>query len=478
MLGCAVAMLGCSLVGFAYEILGYHRELDRGAAIAMAASGLVSAALGAALAWWGVPQDRTLGRREAVAAVTGIWLAVSVVGALPFVIDAGFSPTDGFFEAASGFTTTGATMVSDIEGRLSRPLLLWRSVMQWLGGMGIVVLFVAIFPSLGVSGKHLFRSEVPGVTADGLRPRITETSIALWRLYLGFTVLQAVLLWLVGMTPFEATCHAMTTMSTGGFSTRNASIGGFDSPPIEYITSVFMLVAGVNFGLYFAALRSRRMSVMFRSTEFRVYSAMAVVLTLALSVLVLPIHSDIEATFRHALFMVATTVTSTGFGTDDYMAYPPPGLFLVLVMMFVGGSSGSTAGGIKVSRIVLLAETARAMVRRSVRPSVVQVVRLEGKVVDTPVLLEVATFFFLYMTCLTIGILGLTWGEGSSVGTAFGAMLTSLSNMGPAPFYDGDDNFAGYSATAKVWFGFMMIVGRLEFFTVLALLVPDTWRSR
>ena len=184
-LGCAAAMLTCSLVGFAYEILGYQRAIDEGAALAMGASGLLTAAVGGGLMAWGGATARALSRREAVVAVTAIWFAVSLVGALPFTLDAGFSPIDGFFEAASGFTTTGATMVADIEGRLSRPLLLWRSLMQWLGGMGIVVLFVAIFPNLGVSGKRLFRSEVPGVTADGLRPRITETSIALWQLYLG-----------------------------------------------------------------------------------------------------------------------------------------------------------------------------------------------------------------------------------------------------------------------------------------------------
>ena len=472
-------MLFCALVGFAYEILGYHRAVDVGAAVAMSISGVLSAAMGGGLLWWarGTP-ERALGRREAVVAVTAIWFGVSAVGAIPFALDAGFPLYDGFFEAASGFTTTGATMVADIEGRLSRPLLLWRSLMQWLGGMGIVVLFVAIFPNLGVGGKHLFRSEVPGVTADGLKPRITETSIALWQLYVGFTALETLLLWALGLGPFEAVCHAMTTMSTGGFSTRNASVGAFGLPAVEYTMSIFMLIAGVNFGLYYGALRSRRLSAVLRSTEFRVYATMSVVLTLALALFILPTHGAVEVTFRKALFMVATTVTSTGYGTDDYMAYAPPGLFLVLMMMFVGGSSGSTAGGIKVSRIVVLAETARAMIRRSVRPAVVQVVRLERKVVDTPVLLEVATFFFLYMACMAAGIFGITWAEGVSIPTAFGAMLTTLSNMGPAPFYEGSDHFADYSAGAKLWFSAMMILGRLEFFTVLALLVPDTWRRR
>ncbi len=474
--GCAAGMLLCALVGFAFEILEYRREVDAGAAAAMGISGLLTAALGGGLMAWGRAATRALSRREAVVAVTAIWVAVSLVGAMPFVFDAGFSPVDGLFEAASGFTTTGATMVDDIEGQLSRTLLLWRSLMQWLGGMGIVVLFVAIFPNLGVSGKRLFRSEVPGVTADGLRPRITETSVALWQLYLGFTALETVVLWGLGMSPFESLCHAMTTMSTGGFSTRNASIAAFDAPAIEYVISVFMLIAGVNFGLYYGALRSRRAGVLLRSSEFRVYAVLSVLLTLAITLFVLPNHGQLELAFRRALFMVTTTITSTGFGTDDYMAYPPPALALVLGLMFIGGSSGSTAGGIKVSRIVVLAETARAMIRRSVRPAVVQVVRLERKPMETPVLLEVATFFFLYMSCLAVGVFGVAWIERIPLSTAFGAMLTTLSNMGPAPFYEGVDNFSGYSAGAKVWFAAMMILGRLEFFTVLALLMPDTWR--
>jgi trk system potassium uptake protein TrkH len=209
-----------------------------------------------------------------------------------------------------------------------------------------------------------------------------------------------------------------------------------------------------------------------------VYAIMAVGLTLALGLFILPNHGNLELTFRRSLFMVATTVTSTGYGTDSYMAYAPPGLALVIAMMFIGGSSGSTAGGIKISRVVVLTETARAMIRRSVRPAVIQVVRLERKAMETPVLLEVATFFYLYMVCLGLGIFGIAWGEGVPLGTAFGAMLTTLSNMGPAPWHLGSDTFADYSDPAKLWFGAMMIVGRLEFFTVLALVIPDTWRRR
>ena len=478
-LGVGSAMLLCSAAGLLFDLIGYHRPgVDDGGTLALLGSGLLALALGGALVWWGrQATGDSFGRREAPLAVSAIWGGVSLLGALPFVFGAGIGPVDAVFEAASGFTTTGATIVADIEGTLSRPLLLWRSLMQWLGGMGIVVLFVAIFPNLGVAGKHMFRSEVPGVTAEGLQPRIRETSSVLWRLYVGFTALEVVALKVLGMSWFESVCHSFTTMSTGGFSTRNASIGAYDSPAIELVITGFMIIAGVNFGLYFGAIRSRRLGTLYRSPEFRVYLALIAACTTALSVLILGNHGDLFASARAAIFMVATTVTSTGFGTDDYMAYPPAGLAVVLLLMWIGGCAGSTAGGMKVSRIILLIETARTMIRRTLRPAVVQVVRLEGRVVHDAVLLEVSTFFFLFMVCMAGGCMAVALTDGVSLPTAFGAMLTSLSNMGPAPFYEGTDNFASYSAFAKLLFCVAMIMGRLEFFTVIALLLPDVWRT-
>jgi trk system potassium uptake protein len=477
LLGIAGGMAATALVGAAYEILGLKRgTIDDGAALAMFFAAAITASAGLLVRAWGKGHEAVLGRREAVIAVSAIWFSASLFGALPYMLDARLPLHDAVFEAASGFTTTGATIVADIEATLSRPLLLWRSLTQWLGGMGIVVLFVAIFPNLGVTGKKMFRREVPGVTADGLRPRITETSVVLWQLYLGFTAAHALSLWLLGLGVFEAVCHAMTTLSTGGFSTRNDSLGAFDSAAVEMVTAAFMLLAGVNFGLYYAALRVRRARVMFRSVELQVYAIGTVVLMLSLTGLLISVHGTVPMALRKSIFMVATTVTSTGFGTDSYMAYPSLALLLVVGMMFVGGCSGSTAGGIKVNRIILLVDVARAMVRRSVRPSVVQAIRLEGKVVDTLVLLEVTAFFFVYMAVLAVGCAAVTTLDGVAVPTAFGAMLTSLSNMGPAPFYEGADNFAGYSPAAKGVFSVAMVMGRLELFTVLALVLPDLWR--
>lgn len=509
-LGLAAGMVLCAGVGALYSMLGRHRPgLDDGSAVEMLISAAITTALGIALIRWGRPARGAKMRRiEATLTTTIVWALTGVCGALPFIIDTRMAWYDGIFEAISGFTTTGATVVVDIEGSLSRPVLLWRSLMQWLGGMGIVVLFIAVFPSLGVSGKHMFRTEVPGHSAEGLRPKITETSLVLWRLYAFFTLLQIAVLmvlftWWVPATAgvhwsenlFDSICHSFTTLSTGGFSTKNASIGHFDSPLLDVVISLFMLVAGVNFGLYYGALASRRgrlasqglvrdtwtwlkdiTSVFRRSVEFRAYLALVGVTFVLLTIATFEVHENLFRSARYSLFMVATTITSTGFGTDDYMAYPSTGLGVVLGLMFVGGMSGSTAGGIKVSRMVLLAENTWNQLRKSIRPNVVEVTRLGREVVSEDTLNAVSTFFFIFITCLGLGTLLVTYTDGVGVPTAFGAMLTSLSNMGPGPFYEQADNFAGYTPTAKLMFSVAMVLGRLEFFTVLALLLPELWR--
>ncbi len=509
--GMAVCMLLCAAVGATYSAMGLHRPgTDDWSALEMVGSATITGAVGLLLLTWGRPaRGIQLRRAEATLSTTFVWVLTGLLGALPFVLDTRMSYPDAVFEAVSGFTTTGATVVEDIERSLSRPVLLWRSLMQWLGGMGIVVLFIAIFPNLGVSGKHMFRTEVPGHSAEGLKPKITETSWILWKLYALFTaieigVLMALFTWVVPKTRerpwaenlFDAVCHAFTTLSTGGFSTKNASIGYYDSAVLDVVIALFMLLAGVNFGLFYGALvirsrgdprygRLRRawwllvdaVSVFRRSVEFRVYGALVILTTCMLSIAILPNHDEswLEA-FRYGFFMVATTVTSTGYGTDDYMAYPPTGLGIVLLLMFVGGMSGSTAGGIKVSRVILLAEASWAQLHKSIRPAVVQITRLGKEVISEDTLHAVSTFFFIYMACLGLGSLVICYTDGVMPQTAFGAMLTSLSNMGPGPYYEGADNFARYSPTAKVLFSFAMILGRLEFFTVLALLLPDVWR--
>lgn len=480
LLGLAAAMLLCAVVGFGMELGGAVRPgIDDGGGLDLTLSAVATAAFGGLLTRLGVREAfAELTRRDAIVLTAGIWLASGVFGALPYVFGAGMSPADGVFEAISGFTTTGATVIGDIEGTLSRPILLWRSLTQWLGGMGIVVLFVAVFPRVGAAGKHLFRAEVPGPTSEGLAPRIGETATWLYGMYVALTVAEFVVLVLLGMQPFEALCHSFTTVSTGGFSTRDASVGGFASPSIEVAISLFMLAAGVNFGLYYGVVRSRRLSLFLQSSELKGYLGLVAFSVGALTLFNLGLHDyRILDSARYALFTTATFITSTGYGTEDYMLFPGGALWVVFLLMFVGGCAGSTAGGMKVARVLLVVKSLQAQVRRTVRPQVVQLVRMGGKKVESSLLLEVSGFLALYVASVGLFTWFICLMDGVSLGTGFGATLTSISNMGPAPFHGGTDNFAVYSDPAKVMFSFEMVLGRLEFMTLLALLAPEVWEA-
>jgi trk system potassium uptake protein TrkH len=478
MLVAAASMALTAIVSAAFTLVDGADSLADTAPLAVSAP--ISALLGWGLLRYGraVPESHALDRGEASLAVTAIWTLLGAVGGLPLMLGAHTPFADAFFEAVSGFTTTGATIYGDIEHTLTRPLNLWRGVMHWLGGMGIVVLFVAVFPNIGVSGKNMFKSEVPGVIEEGLRPRIAETSMALWQVYFAMTVACAGLMWAVGLSLHDALVHSMGTLSTGGFSTRDASIAAFKNPALDWLTATFMLMSGVNFGLYYAMLRTRQARVLTSSMELRVYVIGVVLTTAALTFLLRHQHADWLTALRYAYFRVATSLTSTGFGLDDHATYGPGAMFLMIGLMFVGGCAGSTAGGIKVSRIVILVETAIAEVRRSIRPGVVRVVRVDGRPVAPEVLQEVSTFFFIFLASMGVTMGGVIALDGVPMATAFGATLSALSNMGPAPWYIGADNYGAYSASSKLLFSFAMVIGRLEFFTVLAVFTPEVWRRR
>ncbi len=476
-LGIGVMLALCAAVGLIWDRVDPDPTRPQGGTGALALSAVIVSAIGLGAFLYGKRfVSERISRREALLAVSLIWVSAGLSGAIPFVLGAGMPIADAFFESVSGLTTTGATVVSDIEGRLSRPLLLWRSLIQWLGGMGIVVLFVAVFPNLGAGGKHLFRGEVPGISTEGLRPRIAETSFTLWKLYGALTLIEVALLKLLGLDLFDAVCHAFTTMSTGGFSTLDSSIGGFDRPAVEYVVACFMLIGSVNYGLYYGLLRSGSWKSLMRNIEFRAYVAIVLVSVALLTILNLEVHRELLTSFRYSFFMVATTISSTGYGTDDYTAYGSAALTIVVLLMFVGGCSGSTAGGIKVERAVLMGKQAVAQVQKSFRPATVQLVRMGKTTISSQVLADVASFFLIYMGCLAFGLLYVTLVEGVPVPTAFGAMLTCLSNMGPAPFHVGADNFADYTAVSKLFFSLAMLLGRLEFFTLFALILPGFWR--
>jgi trk system potassium uptake protein TrkH len=476
-LGIGVMIALCAAVGAAWDRFSPDLSRPQGGVGALGISAAIVCAVGGAAFLYGRQfVSERISRREALLAVSLIWVSAGVCGAIPFVLGADMSLVDSFFESVSGLTTTGATVVTDIEARLSRPLLLWRSLIQWLGGMGIVVLFVAVFPNLGAGGKHLFRGEVPGTTAEGLRPRIAETSFALWKLYTALTVLEIILLKVLGLNLFDSVCHAFTTMSTGGFSTLDNSIGGFNRPAVEYVIACFMLVGSVNYGLYYALIRTGHWRGLVRNVEFRSYVGIVVVAVIVMTILNLGVHDEVLTSFRYSFFMVATTISSTGYSTDDYTAYSSTALAIIILLMFVGGSSGSTAGGIKIERAVLMGKQAIAQVQKSFRPASVQLVRMGKTSISAQVLADVASFFLIYMGCLAFGLVFVTLVDGVPLPTAFGTMLTCLSNMGPAPFHQGPDNFVAYSAGSKLFFVLAMLLGRLEFFTLFALFLPGFWR--
>ena len=478
-IGLSVFVALTAVVGWLFDLAADDEHVrTRGSEWALLVTAVVTFVAGSGMYVYGRRHATDfVSRREAVLAVSVIWAAASIFGALPFVVGAAMSPVDALFETVSGFTTTGATVVTDIEGSLSRPLLLWRSLLQWLGGMGIVVLFVAIFPSIGAGGKHMFGEEVPGTTVEGLRPRIAETSRVLWQLYFAFTLLAVFALHALGISLFESICHALTVMSTGGFSTRDASVGAFGDWRVEVVLAVFMLLASVNYGLYYAALRGKSLKVFPRSIEFRTYVALVGGCILFVTIGILPLHDgDLLRALRYGLFTVATFVSSTGYGTDDYSLYPPAVSWIVVTLMFVGGCAGSTAGGIKIERVVLMGKLVWTELRRSFRPNLVHVVRMGRQIVQPGALTDVVVFFVIYMAALAAMTGTATLLDAIPLPAAFGASLSCLSNMGPAPFHLGDDNFAGYSSTTKVVFTLGMLLGRLEFFAVLALLVPGFWR--
>jgi trk system potassium uptake protein TrkH len=377
----------------------------------------------------------------------------------------------------AGLTTTGSTIVTDIDA-LPRGVVLWRSLTQWLGGMGIIVLSVAILPLLGVGGMQLMQAEIPGLTPDRLRPRVRQTASLLWGVYILLTFAEAVLLWLAGLTLFEAVNHALTTMATGGFSTENGSVGAFDSPFIEYVIAVFVVLAGVNFTLHYSVLTGRWRAVR-RNTELRVYLTLLAVATAALTLLTwLPGTIErFEPAFRAGLFQAASIMTTTGYATADYETWAPAAQTILFLLMLVGGCAGSTAGSIKVLRHLLVAQEARISLKRLIHPAGVFVYKMNRQTVSEDVLANVSGFLLLYMGILGAGVVTLNL-LGVDVATAAGAAASTLGNVGPGFGLVGPTETYAPLPDPALWvLAFLMLVGRLEIFTVLILFTRTYWRS-
>ena len=440
-------------------------------------SGFLAAAAVGALAGWplrrvGAPSAEPT-RREALLAVLVSWAVVPALAGLPYVLTAGFTPLNALFESMSGFTTTGATVLTDFADFPST-LFMWRALSQWVGGIGILVIFIAVFPQLAIAGRQLFFAEAPGPTEERLTPRLRHTATAIVIVYAGLTLACAVAYAVFGMSPFDAVAHAFTTLAAGGFSPNARSFQGYASPALDWVGVVFMLFAGANFALLYRGLVGRPREIL-RDPEFRAYVSIALLASLALTALLLGTYGVADAA-RHGFFQVFSIMTTTGYASADFAAWPQRAQAVLVVMMFIGGSAGSAGGGIKVVRWLIIARNTAREVRRALHPRAVLPVRLGRRVVPEDVLRAVAAFITLYVGLFAFSTVALVM-LGSDFVTAFTASIACLGNIGPGlarvgPMVD----FGGLHPASRLLLIFDMYAGRLEVVTVFVVVTVGWWR--
>jgi trk system potassium uptake protein TrkH len=420
---------------------------------------------------------KDFGKREGYIIVSLVWIIFSLFGSLPFVLSGSIpSYANAFFETMSGFTTTGASILNNIE-ELPNSILFWRSLTQWMGGMGIIVLSLAVLPFLGVGGVQLFSAEVPGLTPDKMHPRVKETAQRLWMIYVGFTVAEIILLWLGGMTFFDAVNHSFTTMATGGYSTKLASVAYYTSPFIQYVIIIFMFIAGANFTLSYFALKFKFKKVL-KNEEFKTYLFITLFFTFVISI-ILYINKNISAeqSFRDSLFQVVSILTTTGYVTSDYLLWPPILISLIFVLMLIGGSAGSTGGGVKVIRVLLILKNGYFELKRLIHPKAIIPMRLDGKTIPQPLVNNVLAFIVFYLLIFMAGSVFMA-GLGLDMETSMGSVATSLGNVGPGLGMTGPvENFSKIPNVGKWMLSFLMLLGRLELFTVMIIFSPAFWRK-
>lgn len=460
-----------------------------GVTLDISLAGIITLFTGILLMFVTKEHQKELKKREGYIIVTFGWVFMSISGMLPYLFS-GTIPgvTNAFFETMSGYTTTGASILNDIES-LPEGILFWRSTTHWIGGMGIIVLAIAILPLLGIGGMQLFAAEAPGPGSDKLHPRITDTAKRLWLIYFGFTMLETVLLKVAGMSFFDAINHSMATLSTGGFSTKNASLAHWNgNPMIEYIVILFMFIAGTNFILSYFAFKGR-FSKIFQDEEFKFYGLSILFFSLVATAIIFFISNvsvseyhpqvwgELESAFRHALFQVIAVVTTTGFVSADYTAWAPFLTVSFFGLMFLGGSAGSTSGGVKIVRHLLMIKNGLLEFKRTLHPNAVIPVRYNNKSVSSEIVFNILGFFILYMLLFVIGALVLGF-LGLDFETAVGTAASSLGNVGPALGDLGPlNNYDSLPLSGKWWCAFLMLLGRLELFTVLIILTPFFWKK-
>lgn len=442
---------------------------------------------------------RKLGEREGYLICALVWIVFSLFGMLPFYLSGAIDNiTDAFFETMSGFSTTGATILDDIE-ILSHGLLFWRNLMQWLGGMGIIVLSVAILPLFGLGGMQLYAAEATGISYEKMSPRIADTAKRLWGTYVLFTLTEAVLLHVFGMGIFDSVCHSLSTIATGGFSTKNASIAFFQSPAIEYIVGIFTCLSGINFALIIYLFHGKYQRIL-KDEETHWYMGATLVCSLVLAAGlflqnytsvgagfakegatdvegVVPFLVGAEESFRHAFFEVTCTMTSCGFAVDDYMQWRPFMWVIIFFLMFTGGCAGSTAGGVKWVRIIIFLKNSLAECKRRIHPNAIIPVRLNGTALGSSTINNVMAFMMFYIILIVLSVL-VFCALGVNFDESIGAAVSAIGNIGPAlGQYGPAGTFATFPTLGKWILSFLMLIGRLEIFTIILLFSPALWRK-
>lgn len=437
----------------------------------------INLSAGGLIIWLTRNVNKDIGKREGFIIVTLVWIIFSLLGSLPYLFTGAITNfTDAFFETMSGFSTTGSSIVNNIEA-LPHGILFWRSLTHWLGGMGIIVLSLAILPIFGIGGMQLYVAEVPGPTPDKISPRIRQTAATMWVIYFILTVAETILLWIGKMPLFDAVCHSFATMATGGFSTKQASIAFWPSPYIQYVIIAFMFMAGTNFTLTYYAIRGK-FKPMLKDEEFKYYSFIILGFTLLIFTgLLISTQAGVEETFRNSLFWVVSIITTTGFVTVDFLLWKPVLIALLFSVFFFGGSAGSTGGGIKIMRIVLLFKNCYYELKRMVHPNAVIPLKFNKHTVDAKILSNVLAFFVFYLIIFSISTVIFMIFE-PDLETSMGAVATSLGNIGPGLGSVGPAaTFAHIHPIGKWFLSFLMLLGRLELFTILVLFSPSFWKQ-
>ncbi|MBT8219822.1 MAG: TrkH family potassium uptake protein [Bacteroidia bacterium] len=475
-----IGVLLMLLGGFMLTALPFSIMYESGDTSSIIYSSITAIVIGLII-WFSTREtSKSISKREGFLIVSLGWVAISFGSTLPYLYS-GILPnmTNALFESVSGLTTTGATVINDIEA-LPKGILYWRSLTQWLGGMGIIVLTVAIFPLLGIGGVELFVAEAPGPTSDKIHPRIKETAKRLWFIYLGLTLILTIILKLLGMSFYDALNHGLTTMATGGFSTKNASIAHFDHLGIHYTIGLFMLIAGINYTVIYYMLKGNFKKV-WRSDEFKTYLTIVIILILMVTATVFNVSDlDLEASFRQSAFQIISMITTTGFVVADYTSWIPALTLLFFILLFVGACAGSTSGGIKIIRHLVLFKNSFLELKRLLHPKAIIRTKIDQKIVAPRVLTHILVFLLLYLLIFVIGSIVMTilfLDFEQPLITSIGAVATCLGNVGPSigelgPF----DNFAKVPFIGKWILVVLMLLGRLELFTILILVTPYFWR--